>query len=144
LRGQKTCGYGSRKKHRGKGSKGGKGMAGTGKRAGQKLTFIHKYMPGYFGRRGFKSLKQIMQAKPKTINLFEIQGKIDKFVAEGKAKKTAEGIELDLHDYKILAKGDVKDKFLIKAKSASSQAQEKVKKAGGKIIAAEQQSAEQK
>jgi ribosomal protein L15 len=49
-----------------------------------------------------------------------------------------------LHDYKILAKGDVKDKFLIKAKSASSQAQEKVKKAGGKIIAAEQQSAEQK
>lgn len=134
LRGRRTCGYGSRKKHRGKGSKGGKGMAGTGKKAGQKRTFIDKYMPGYFGRHGFKSLQQIAKTKPKIINLSEIQQRINNFIAEGTAKKTAEGIMIDLKNCKILADGELKDKFIINAKSASSKAKEKVEKAGGKIL----------
>lgn len=144
LRGQRTCGYGSRKKHRGKGSKGGKGMAGTGKKAGQKRTFIDKYMPGYFGRHGFKSLQQIAKTKPKIINLHEIQEKIDNFIAEGIAKKTAEGIIIDLKDCKILGDGDVKDKFIINAKSASLKAKEKVEKAGGKIFTANTEKPEEK
>lgn len=134
IRGEKTCGYGSRKKHRGKGSHGGKGMAGTGKKAGQKRTFVDKYLPGYFGKRGFKSLQQIAKAKPKIINLFEIQKEISSFIAKGIAKKTSEGIAIDLKGYKILGDGEVKDKFIINATSASSQAKEKVEKAGGRII----------
>lgn len=139
LRGQRRCGYGFGKKHRGKGSKGGKGMAGTGKKAAQKRTFIDKYMPGYFGKKGFKSINQIKKTKPKIINLSEIQEKISRFIAEGTAKKTSQGTELSLGDYKILGDGDVKDKLIIKAKSASLQAMQKIEKAGGKILVAKEE-----
>jgi large subunit ribosomal protein L15 len=140
IRGERRCGYGFGKKHRGKGSKGGKGMAGTGKRAAQKRTYIDKYMPEYFGRHGFKSLQQIKKEKQKIINLSEIQENLAKFIADGKAKKTAEGIEVNFEDYKILADGEVKDKLIIKAKSASLKAMQKVEKAGGKILLAKQAS----
>jgi ribosomal protein L15 len=39
-----------------------------------------------------------------------------------------------LEDYKILGKGEIKDKFIVKAKSFSKQAKEKIEKAGGKAI----------
>ena len=42
--------------------------------------------------------------------------------------------EINLADYKILADGEIKDKFIIKAKACSKKAKEKVEKAGGKII----------
>ena len=78
IRGRKTCGYGARKKHRGKGSKGGKGMAGTGKKAGHKVTWVLKYHPGYLGgRRGFTSLGQKKKLKLKTINLDEINKNLE-------------------------------------------------------------------
>ena len=55
MRGAKTThGYGAKKKHRGSGNKGGKGMAGSGKRADQKKTMILKVFGNeYFGRHGF-------------------------------------------------------------------------------------------
>ena len=130
IRGRRTVGYGSRKKHRGKGSRGGKGMAGTGKRADQRKTFILKYLPGYFGKRGFKGKK----IKIKIINLQDIEKKLEKFLKEGIAKKATEGIEIDLHDYKILSKGNIKEKIIIKAKAFSKKAKEKIEKVGGKCL----------
>jgi len=130
LRGRKTCGWGSRKKHRGKGSVGGRGMAGTGKKAGQKGTFIHRYYEQYFGKRGFTSLKK---KKLQIINLGEISKNIEKFLKEGTAKKTAEGIEINLKGYKILSEGTVSEKLLVHASSASEKSKEKVEKVGGKI-----------
>ena len=41
-RGGHTHGWGSKKKHRGSGNRGGKGMGGTGKRADQVKTLIWK------------------------------------------------------------------------------------------------------
>ena len=133
LRGRRTCGYGSRKKHRGKGSKAGKGMAGTGKRAGQKLTWILKYKPNYLGKKGFVSMKKLKN-KIKVINLSQIQDQINEFLKKGLAKKTKEGIELTLKNYKILAQGELKDKINIKAHSFSKKSEEKIKKSGGKVI----------
>ena len=131
LRGSRTAGYGSRKKHRGKGSKGGKGMAGTGKRAGQKRTFVLRYFPeGYFGKKGFQSRKE----KLKGINLGQIQQKASEFIGKGIAKKTPEGIEINLKGYKILGEGELKDKFLIKASSFSEKAKKKIESKGSKII----------
>jgi len=130
LRGRKTCGYGSRKKHRGKGSRGGKGMAGTGKRADHHKTFILKYMPGYFGKRGFKPIKKRELTK---INLDEIEKKLDMFLQSGIAKRTPDGIEINLQNYKILGAGKLSSKFIVKAKAFSSQAKDKIEKAGGKI-----------
>jgi len=130
LRGRRTCGWGSRKKHRGKGSYGGKGMAGTGKKAGQKSTFVHRYYEQYLGKKGFHSLKK---EKLKEINIGDIIKKIDRLIEEGKAKKTSEGIEINMEGYKILSKGIASEKLIIKASSASEKSKEKIEKAGGRI-----------
>ena len=135
IRGRRSCGYGARKKHRGKGSKGGKGMAGTGKMAGQKKTWILKYDPHYLGKKGFTSRKKLKREKKiKIINLFQIQEQIDKFIKKGLAKKTAEGMEIDLKGYKVLGTGILEDKFIIKANAFSKKVEEKIKKLGSKII----------
>ncbi|MEK6820404.1 MAG: uL15m family ribosomal protein [Nanoarchaeota archaeon] len=119
MRGSRTCGYAA-KKHKGKGTRGGKGMAGTGKRADQKKTFVLKYMYPYFGKRGFTSRPTKIR-KNEVINAGDIQ------------KKYKAG-EVDLSEYKVLGEGEVKDKFIVKAKSFSKQAREKIEKAGGKVI----------
>jgi len=105
-------------------------MAGTGKKAGQKLTFIHRYYERYFGKRGFSSLKK---EKLKVINLRDISKNMEKFLAGGIAKKTADGIEINLKGYKILSEGNVAEKVIISASSASEKSKEKIEKAGGKI-----------
>lgn len=133
IRGKRSCGMGVRNNYRGKGMQGGKGMAGTGKRAGQKKTWVLKYAPEYFGKRGFLSLKQKV-GKENVINLDDLQIKLEKFIKEGKAKKTENFIEIELKDFKILSRGNVKEKFLVKAASFSKKAKEKIEKAGGSAI----------
>ena len=132
LRGRRTCGYGARKKHRGSGSKGGKGMAGTGKKAGQKKTWVLKYSPGYLGRKkGFVSLKQKRGEKLKSINLAQINEKLSKM----KVEKTDEGIILNLKGFKVLGRGSLKEKLIIKANAFSEKAKQKISSSGGKAIA---------
>jgi len=118
----KTGRHGSRKKHRGSGSRGGVGLAGTGKRAGHKITSISPKT--YFGKKRKISDKKKIKKKTKFINLKGIQRLIEK-----KGKR-----ELDLKDYKILGEGEIKEKVIIKAKAASKSAEKKIKEAGGEII----------
>ena len=132
-----THGWGARKKHKKSGHRGGKGMAGTGKRADQKKTLITKlYGNNYFGKQGVTSRGTKRDIRQR-INLQKIDLNIEGFVKRNLAKKTAKGYELDLKDYKILS-GDknykIKNKLIIKAKEASESALENVKKAGGEII----------
>lgn len=134
LRGSKTAFYGARKKHKKSGHRGGKGMAGSGKRADQKKTLILKlYGNKYFGKQGITS-KGTERNKDDKINIQQIQDNVENFVKKGIAKKTGFGYELNLEDYKILGDGEIKDRMNIKARSASKTAVEKVKKAGGDII----------
>ena len=128
LRGRKTCGWGSRKKHRGSGSRGGKGMAGTGKRSGHHKTFILKYFKDYFGKTGFVPIRE---NGLKIINLDLIERNLNSMIKEGTAKKTSRGIEINLPKYKILGSGELKSKLIIKANSFSESAKEKIEKAGG-------------
>ena len=119
-----TCGTGARKKSQGSGHRGGKGMAGSGKRADQKKTLITKlYGHGYFGKQGITS-RGTKRDKLDRINVGEIQNKYKPG-------------EINLKSYKILGKGELKDKFIITCLGASKSAIEKVKKAGGEIIAKE-------
>jgi large subunit ribosomal protein L15 len=128
-RGMGTHGTGARKNKRKSGHKGGKGMAGSGKRADHKKTRITKiYGHEYFGKKGITS-KGTKKDKRKRINLQEIETNLEKY---GKEKN--KGYEIDLKNYKILGDGEVKHKLIIKAKEASKSAIEKVKKAGGEII----------
>lgn len=118
-RGDRTLGW-AMKKHKGSGNRGGKGMAGTGKRADQKKTWVIKYQYPYFGKQGFTS-KSTKRKINKVINLAYI------------SENYRPG-DLDLKDYKILGDGDVKGKFLIKARACSKSAREKVEKSDGKIM----------
>lgn len=115
---------GCRKNRKGSGHRGGKGMAGSGKRADQKKTLVTKlYGNTYFGKQGVTS-RGTARDKRKRINVGDIESKF----AGSNAK------EIDLRDFKILGKGEVKSKFTIKAKEASASAVAKIEKAGGKII----------
>lgn len=128
-KGSKTVRWGARKKHKKSGHRGGKGMAGSGKRADQKKTLITKLYGGnYFGKQGITS-RGTKKDKSDKINLRDIELKLDKL-----AKKTEKGYEIDLSSYKILGEGEVKNKLIITAKSASKSAIDKIKKSGGEII----------
>lgn len=120
-RGLTTHGWGSRKKHRGSGNRGGRGKAGTGKRAAQKKPGImNVYGPEYFGRRGF-NIPQKVKKKVKAINIFDLPEQ-DK-------------INLNEMGYdKLLGEGAVKRRYEITVKSFSKSAKEKIEKFGGKII----------
>jgi len=119
MRGRRTHGF-SAKLHKGSGNRGGKGMAGTGKRADQKKTFVLNNLYPYFGKQGFTSRKT-EKKRDKELNLREIE---ERFPAG----------EVNLEDYKILGDGEIIKKFVIKARAASKSAIEKIEKAGGKII----------
>ena len=122
-RGSHTHGWGSKKKHRGAGNRGGKGMAGTGKRADQKKSLIlKKYGKEYFGKHGFnRPLK--LKKKGKTINIGIIN------------EKTKNGDTFDASKYlKVLGSGNLDKKIKIKANSFSKKALEKIKKSGSEAI----------
>ncbi|MBS3145783.1 uL15 family ribosomal protein, partial [Candidatus Woesearchaeota archaeon] len=79
-RGTHTHGWGAKKKHRGAGNRGGRGNAGTGKRADtKKPTIIKLYGNEYFGKKGFK-IPQNIKVVLKTINLQELNQKVDSLV----------------------------------------------------------------
>ena len=123
-RGTHTHGRGFKKKARGSGHQGGKGMAGTGKRGdAKKSLIINLYGNDYFGKD--KTLRAGNKpVKPEVINLGQIATNVSRYEKAGK---------LDLSGYKILGEGEPTGKWMITAHSASQSAMEKVKKAGGSI-----------
>lgn len=145
-RGSHTHGGGAKKKRRGAGHRGGRGMAGSGKRADtKKPTIIKLYgYQEYFGRHGFVSKNHVEQ---KAINLEEIELKADRLVKEGKAKLEKGVYIINLHDIgfdKLLGMGRVTKKFSINAEAASAKAIQKIEDAGGKVQVAPQAEKENK
>lgn len=119
FRGKTTHGHGSRKKARGAGNRGGRGLAGSGKRADQKKTKILQENKRYFGKFGFVSRKK----EKKAINLCDV-------------KKYIKGKEINLKELgygKLLGKG-VGMNIKIMVEKASEKAIEKMKRSGGEVI----------
>jgi len=128
LRGSKTHGWGSMKKHRGAGNRGGRGMAGTGKRGDAKKPVIWKDNK-YFGKHGFKSIHK----KSPSVNLSYIDGHVEMLIKDKKAKKDGEFIVIDLGKTKLLGTGKITNKFKITCDTASAKAIAKVEAIGGKV-----------
>lgn len=130
MRGSKSHGYGGKKKHRGKGSRGGKGLANIFK---HKRVWVKKKRPDLLKRnKGFKSLSQ-RGIKPvvKAINV----GDIVRVLKDADIKK-----EVKLSDYgydKLLGSGEIKVPLKIKVNFFTERAEQKIQKAGGKIISNE-------
>ncbi|MHA1693789.1 MAG: uL15 family ribosomal protein [Candidatus Helarchaeota archaeon] len=127
-RGSRTCGYGTQGQHRKSGQRGGRGKTGGKK---HKWTYIVKYDPDYFGKKGFKRPPD-KQIKIKTINVGEINRLIEKNLIEKEEKFfTLNVVELGFG--KVLGKGTLNFPVKITAKSFSKKAVEKINNAGGQI-----------
>lgn len=131
-RGTRTCGWGNTQKHRGAGSRGGRGNAGGYK---HKWCYVSKYLPDHFGKHGFKrhsADKEILST-----NIEFIEENFDNLLNQGKIKQEGEKFYLNLSDInfdKLLGKGKVTHKFVITLKQCSENAKKKIEEAGGEII----------
>ncbi|MCK5138975.1 MAG: uL15 family ribosomal protein [Nanoarchaeota archaeon] len=138
-RGSCTHGWGAMKKHRGKGNKGGSGMAGTGKRGDAKKPVIWKSK--YFGKYNFK--KKGIKKEVKPINLDELEKKLSKLLIEKKVNKEGDMFIINLPSIgynKLLGKGRVSNKLKIIVDAASKKAIVKVQEKGGEIITKKEES----
>ncbi len=130
-RGSQTHRRGHRKRTRGLGNQGGKGMSGSENQ--KKSMIINKYGIEYFGKD--KTLRRGRTApKLKVINLDDLILNFDSLTRQGIAKQSKSGFEFNLKGYKILGgAGNLNAKISVKASAASKSAIEQVKAAGGTI-----------
>ena len=118
-RGTTYHGAGHRKKRRGAGNRGGRGRAGSGKRGKAKKQ---SWEP--LGKKGFHGRKQ---PKTNTINVSALN------------EMGKEEIDLTEMGYtKLLGTGSIKQKVKVIVNQFSKKAEEKIKAAGGEIVAAKQ------
>lgn len=125
-----THGKGSMKKRRGAGNRGGRGRAGSGKRADQKKPSYWKEETGKFGFHSVHShhievlnIRDLEEHRP----LWERLGKVKK---EGNMYV----VDLSVMGYeKLLSAGSPKNSWVITVGSVSENARQKIEKAGGSI-----------
>ncbi|MEM5777230.1 MAG: uL15m family ribosomal protein [Candidatus Aenigmatarchaeota archaeon] len=127
-RGHRTAGYGGQKKHRGGGSRGGRGNAGLHK---HKFMRMLKYDPDHFGKKGFK---KHFKRKSRSINLDDLNKIIEKLMEE---KKLKDEIKINLSEFgydKLLGNGNLKYKIIVEAKMFSKNALKKLEELGCKAV----------
>lgn len=156
MRGTNSHGWGHKKKHRGAGHRGGKGLSGTGARGdaqkaglmsnskgilmkiaagkGVKLkTLQHNY--AHFGKQGFKSINK---TKAKTLSLNYIESNFDKMIAQGLIVQEGKEYVFDSNAAgynKILGRGKFTKKLKIICEEISEAAKQRVFEAGGVVEA---------
>jgi large subunit ribosomal protein L15 len=130
MRGSWTHGYGEKKRHRGKGTHGGRGRGGMHK---HKWSFTVKYAPEHFGYRGFRP--PMTSAPENVINLDDAEK-----LAQKLGKKELNLAELGYT--KLLARGDLASPLHITIAKASVRAKQAVEEAGGKLVLIEPESEE--
>jgi len=118
LRGGKTHGYGSKKKHRGSGNRGGKGMAGSGKRSDSKKPSL--WGDKYFGKCGF--ISKGVKKKVNIVNLDYLDENISKLNSKNLVTKENDTFSVDLGKLgfnKLLGNGRISNKYKVKVSYAS-------------------------
>jgi large subunit ribosomal protein L15 len=131
-RGSRTCGYGRVGQHRKSGSKGYR-KAGRHKHG---WTYVIKYEPDYFGKKGFTSPKSLRQ-EVKVINIGELEEIAEKY---GKTENGKILIDLEGLGYtKLLGSGRITKPLIVKVPSCSKSAAEKIEEAGGKVLVESEQ-----
>ncbi len=116
---------------RGKGKRGGNGMAGLGK---HRWIWMQVYMPDHYGVHGFTRHAQKVDVK--AINIGDIDRTSEKLVETGMALVEEDKIRVDLEKMGfgvLLGGGQVGRPFIIKVGKATEKAIEKVKNAGGEV-----------
>ena len=133
-RASQTHGGGAKKKRRGGGNRGGRGNAGSGKRADSKGP-SHWKDPKYFGKFGFTSKNR--RSKDIALNLNLLKEMMPSLIEKKFASKEKDGVVVDRGKAgytKLLGEGTPDSKMLVTVNYASAKAIEKVKEAGGDVI----------
>jgi len=131
-RGSRTCGYGRVGQHRKSGTKGER-KAGRHKHL---WSYVLRYEPDYFGKRGFTSPKSLQKVE-NPINVGQLDELIDKLSLEGKLEKKDGKIFVDLEKFgytKLLGMGRVSKPIIVKVPAFSASAAEKIRAVGGEIL----------
>jgi len=130
-RGSRTCGGGTHKNRRGKGSKGGSGWAGSQKHHSQLAREVGRAQ----GKYGFHRPPSTVVAVS-AINVGALDEVLPRWVSLGVAKEAAGVFEVDLgalsYD-KLLGTGKVTRKMKVSVESCSPSALAKVEGAGGVV-----------
>lgn len=151
MRGTNSHGWGHKKKHRGAGHRGGKGLSGTGARGdaqkagmlasakgilqkiaaskGITVKSIKKIGSNYFGKRGFKSLQK---KKDNVLSITYIENNYDFLVTEGIIVKDTIDTAALGYD-KILGKGKFTRKITLVCNEISGSAKAQIEAAGGSV-----------
>ena len=133
IRGTRTCGGGSHKKRRGKGSKGGSGNAGA-----YAHHFVRSLKQGMKkGKQGSGSARH-SKTYDAIMNVGELAEKLEELIKTGKAEERGDAVFLDatqLGIRKILGRGELrgKPKLIVRVNEISGIAKEKIEEAGGRI-----------
>lgn len=127
-RGSRTHGWGRVGQHRGRGSKGRRNPG----RHKALWSYVIKYEPDYFGKKGFTSPKSLRQ-KSNIINVGALESIAGKFAAKGEKGKLLLNLE-GLGYTKLLGTGRISKPLVVEVAACSKSAAEKVKKAGGQIL----------
>ena len=125
-----THGGGHRKKRRGAGSRGGRGLAGSGKRAGHKRQGITLGKSGFNPRRT-KSKIKVLSVRDLTPKL------VQSFIEKGSASKKEDVFVIDLNSLgysKLIGTGSTTLKLELKIGVFTDKAKTKIESSGGKII----------
>lgn len=121
-RGGRSHGWGSKKKHRGKGSKGGRGYGGSHK---HKYSYIVNYEPGHYGYKGF------VRPGKKAARIINV-GDIEKILQK---TEHAEILDLTSMGYgKLLSRGSISVAVKLRIPKCSEKAKLKIESAGGVIV----------
>ena len=130
-RGTRTVGWGTIGQHRGGGQRGGHGKTGRRKHL---WSWVLRYDPNYFNKKGFYSPQH---EKANVVNIGELEELAMKLSAE-KDLEEIDGLfflDLDKLGYnKLLGMGSLTKPFSIKVASYSESAAKKVEEAGGKLV----------
>lgn len=126
--GSNTYGWG-KNKHRNSGSRGGAGMAGTGKKAHGKKTMV--WSERYLGKMGFV-MKGVVEVN-NCISIRDLEDRLPAWISQKKA--TDKEVNLGSLGYnKLLGTGKLTRKIKITVERATGSAAEKVKAAGGELV----------
>jgi large subunit ribosomal protein L15 len=129
MRGSRTQGYGRVGQHRDAGSK---GYKKSGRHKGG-WSYVLRYEPDYFGKNGFTSPKSLKQK----VNIINV-GKLDEMAERFSVEKQEDKLLVDLEKLgftKLLGTGKVTKPLIVKVSSYSKSAADKIKEAGGQILA---------
>ena len=142
MRGRRTHGYGKVGQHRKTGQRAGRGKTTQWKKS-KKSYYLKQKELGFpdpdwdLGKKGFKRPQDITRIyQINTINIKDLDKRIDNFVLDKKAIKSGNSYSINLNEIniqKILGRGEINKAINITVNKASKKAMEKIQAAGGKI-----------